>query len=298
MPQDGVPLEDLAQRLGGRLDGLSQGVVINGVASLSDAQKGNITFLSDSKNLEKNLEDLSKSHASAVIAPEKTKPLPIPALRFENPYLGLAKALSIFYPEILPTKGIHPTAFVHERAFVHPTASIGPLAVVSANAKVEAYAQIEAQVFVGCGAKIGESAHIYPHVVVREGCIVGDRSILHSGVIVGSDGFGFTPTSTGHLKIPQVGIVEIGSDVEIGANVTIDRATMGKTIIGPGTKIDNLVHIAHNVVIGRNCIIVAQVGLSGSTIMEDQVTLAGQVGTVGHVSIGKGATVAARGVVT
>ena len=293
-----VTLEELAKHLGGRLADGDGRQVISGIAAISDAVEGQITYLSDVKNSVKHLKELETTRASGVIAAEKVQGLPLPSIRFEDPHTGFAAALRFFHPEKRPDKGIHPTAFVHEDATVHPSAVIGPLAVVEAGADVGPGATIEGQVYIGRGAIIGENVHLHPQVVVKDSCKVGPRTIIHSGAIIGGDGFGFYKTPAGHLKIPQVGIVEIGSDVEIGANVTVDRATMGKTLIGDGTKIDNLVHIAHNVKIGKNCVIVAQVGISGSTTLGDEVTLAGQVGTVGHVSIGRGTTVAARGVVT
>jgi UDP-3-O-[3-hydroxymyristoyl] glucosamine N-acyltransferase len=147
---------------------------------------------------------------------------------------------------------------------------------------------------VGAGARLGDEVLLYPRVTVREECVLGDRVIVHSGTVIGSDGFGFVRDGDVYRKLPQIGIVAIGDDVEIGANVTIDRATTGATRIGAGSKIDNLVQIAHNVQIGKNCIIVAQVGISGSTVLGDHVVLAGQVGVVGHIEIGDGATVGAQ----
>jgi len=293
-----VSLAELARLLGGRLDGETPGPVISGIAALADASPGDITFLSDAKQYAKHLGQLGASQAAAVIAPEKAGPLPIPSIRFANPYQGFLAALRYFHPEHRPPQGIHPTAFVDEAAEVDPTAIIGPMAVVEAHAVISAGAWIGAQAFVGRSAVVGEGARLHPGARLLERCRVGPRSIIHAGAVLGSDGFGFLTTAEGHAKIPQVGIVDIGADVEIGANVTIDRATMGATRVGDGTKIDNLVHLAHNVVVGKQCIIVAQVGVSGSTILEDRVTLAGQVGTVGHVTVGRGSTIAARGVVT
>jgi len=294
----GVTLEELARILGGRLDGPSPGPLVSGIASISEAMAGQVTFLTETKNVQKRHQELAKTKASGVIASENAGSLPLPSVRFPSAYHGFVKALEYFHPKDSLVPGIHPTAFVHEDAIVDPTAMIGPLAVVEAEAQIGPGARIDAQVFIGKHSRVGAASHLYPHVTLREECMIGENSIVHSGAVLGSDGFGFHSTDRGHEKIPQIGIVEIGNNVEIGANVTIDRATMGKTIVGDGTKIDNLVHLAHNVRVGRNCLIVAQVGISGSTTLEDQVTLAGQVGTAGHVTIGKGTTVAARGVVT
>ena len=293
-----MTLDQLARKIQGRLDGGDPHAAVCGIASIRFAKSGMVTFLSDARQVAKNLEELGKSPAIAVIAGEKAGPLPMPAIRVASPYLGLALAIEALCPEILPLMGIHPTAFVDEKAEVHPSAMIGPMVVVEAGAKIAARARIDGQAFVGKNAEIAEDVHLHPRVVVTKGCRVGARTIIQAGAVIGSDGFGYAATAEGRRKIPHVGIVEIGSDVEIGANSTIDRSTLEKTSIGDGTKIDNLVHIAHNCLIGRNCTIVAQVGLSGSTILEDNVTLAGQVGTVGHLTVGRNTTVAARGVVT
>jgi UDP-3-O-[3-hydroxymyristoyl] glucosamine N-acyltransferase len=294
-----ISLEELARLIGGRFFGPVEPVMISGIAPIALAQPGQITFLSDLKNVQKHVLELQVSRASAVIAPENIEgDIPLPKILCANAYAGFVGALNFFHPERRFPPGIHPTAFVHEEAVVHASASIGPMAVVEKGARIEAGVVLEAQVFVGQKARIGEGSRLHPHVTVGDHCEIGKRAIIHSGAVLGSDGFGFYRTREGHEKVPQVGIVELGDDVELGANVTIDRATMGKTCVGNGTKIDNMVHIAHNCQIGRRCIIVAQVGISGSTIIEDDVTLAGQVGTVGHVRIGKGTTVAARGVVT
>jgi UDP-3-O-[3-hydroxymyristoyl] glucosamine N-acyltransferase len=291
-------LRELAEKLGGRLQHDSGNTLISGIAAVFEARPGQITFLTDTKFSGKYFESLKSTKASAVIASTKAPIDTLPVIQMDNPYEGLRKALLLFHPVPPCRYTIHPTAFVHEDARVDPSAIIGPNAVVEEQAEIGPGTRLEAQVFVGRGARIGAGTHLHPQVVVREACIIGDRTIINCGTVIGSDGFGFYRDANGHQKVPQVGIVQIGSDVEIGANVTIDRATMGKTEIGDGTKIDNLVQIAHNVKIGRRCLVVAQVGISGSTILEDDVTLAGQVGTVGHVRIGRGTTVAARGVVT
>ncbi|HNV71848.1 MAG TPA: UDP-3-O-(3-hydroxymyristoyl)glucosamine N-acyltransferase [Candidatus Ozemobacteraceae bacterium] len=293
-----MTLGALAEHLGGRLEGGNPDLSISGIAPITEALEGMVTFLTDAKKVAEHREELSASKAVAVIAAEAAGPLPLPVIRVPHAYAGLVKALQLFDPSRQPLPGLHPTSFVHEDAQVHPTASVGPLAVIEAGAVVGAKTRIDAQVNLGPNVRVGERCHLHARVVVRERCIIGDRCILQAGCVVGSDGFGYARTPEGQIKIPHIGIVQVDDDVELGANVTIDRGTMGVTHIGAGTKIDNLVHVAHNCVIGRQCTIVAQVGLSGSTILEDQVTLAGQVGTVGHVRVGAGTTVAARGVVT
>lgn len=292
-----ITLQELCSISGGKVSG-DGSVTLRGVSSIAKASEGELTFLSGVKNYAGHLEALKKSAAVAVIAPEDAPELPIPCLRIKNPYWALIKAMEFFHPEEKPEYNIHPSAFVSEDAKVSPAAFIGPMAVVEAGAEVEAGANICAQAFVGKFARIGKDTLLHPGVRVLKDCVIGANCIIHSNTVVGSDGFGFTQHEGRQIKVPQVGNVVIEDDVEIGACVTIDRATMGSTTIGEGSKIDNMVHIAHNCQIGRQCVIVAQVGISGSTVLEDQVTLAGQVGTVGHVRVGRGTTVAARGVVT
>lgn len=292
-----ITLRELAEMVGGTVVG-SADTVLCGIASVNQAKPGELTFLSGAKNYAAHLESLARSGASAVIAPEDAPDLSLPSVRLANPYYGLVKALEFFYPQERPDYCIHPAAFVSEDADIASDAVIGPMAVVEAGASVGEGATISAQAYVGRNVRVGKYSIVYPGARVLNGCVIGDHCIIHANAVIGSDGFGFTPYQGEQLKVPQVGNVVIEDKVEIGACVTIDRATMGSTRIGAGTKIDNMVHIAHNVQIGRQCVIVAQVGISGSTILEDQVTLAGQVGTVGHVTVGKGSTVAARGVVT
>lgn len=295
-----ISLADLAKELSAVLDSPTAvgEVLVRGIAPITEAAEDQVTFLTDTKKVNRYRPSLESSQARAVIASVAAGPLPLPALRVTDVYLALRQALRLFHREPRPRAGIHPTAFVHEAADVHATASIGPMAVIEAGASIGAEVEIGAHGYVGPRAVIGMGSKLHPRVTILSECRVGADCVLHSGAVIGSDGFGFHSSAAGHAKIPQIGVVEVGDAVEIGANVTIDRATMGKTVIGSGTKIDNQVHIAHNSVIGRDCILVAQVGLSGSTILEDRVTLAGQVGTAGHVTVGHDTTVAARGVVT
>ncbi|PKL50429.1 MAG: UDP-3-O-(3-hydroxymyristoyl)glucosamine N-acyltransferase [Candidatus Riflebacteria bacterium HGW-Riflebacteria-2] len=292
-----ISLHELARLAEGRVVG-DGNVLLTGVASAHDAGPGQLTFLSGAKNYAAYIELLKSSKAAAVIAPEDAPDLSLPSLRLKNPYYGLVKALEFFFPAEKPDYSLHPAAFVSENAEVDASASVGPNAVVEEGAVIDAGAVICGQAYVGRNARIGSNTLIHPGVRILAGCVVGKNCIIHANAVVGSDGFGFTLHQGRQLKVPQVGNVVIEDDVEIGACVTIDRGALVSTLIGAGTKIDNMVHIAHNVQIGRNCVIVAQVGISGSTILEDEVTLAGQVGTVGHVRVGKGTTVAARGVVT
>ncbi len=292
-----LTLKELAAMTGGRVCG-DENVRVGNVAPLERAMPGELTFLSGAKNYAAHLESVKTTRASALIAPEDAPELPLPSLRLKNPYMGLVKALNFFFPDEKPDYQIHPAAFVSEDADVASDAVVGPHAVVEAGAVIGAGARISAQAYVGRNSRVGCRTLIHPGARILAGCEVGNDCIIHANAVIGSDGFGFTLDQGVHVKVPQVGNVVIEDNVEIGACVTIDRATMETTRIGEGSKIDNMVHIAHNVQIGKKCVIVAQVGISGSTILEDYVTLAGQVGTVGHVRVGKGTTVAARGVVT
>lgn len=293
-----INITEIADLIGGEIRDLAGELYVSGVASILDAQPSDLTFLLGAKNYPLHIKNLSETKALAVVAPLDAPDLPLTSIRVKNPYFALQKLLATFYPVVKPEYRIHPSSFVHEDAQVDETTIIGPMAVIEKGAVVAPGAWIESNAYIGTNAKIGDNTRIYPGVRILADSIVGKNCIIHSNTVIGSDGFGFTCVDDVHLKIMQIGNVVIGNDVEIGACVTIDRATMGSTVVGDGTKIDNMVHLAHNVVVGKNCIIVAQVGVSGSTIIEDSVTLAGQVGTVGHVRIGKGTTVAARGVVT
>ncbi|MBI2563793.1 MAG: UDP-3-O-(3-hydroxymyristoyl)glucosamine N-acyltransferase [candidate division NC10 bacterium] len=201
-------------------------------------------------------------------------------------------------PSSVPPPGIHPTAVVAADARVAPSASVGPLTVVGSGAEVGTDTILEAQVAVGAGVRIGRGCRIFPQVTLRDGVVLGDRVTVHSGAVIGADGFGYARDGHRYVKIPQIGRVVIEDEVEIGANVTIDRATLGETRIGRGTKIDNLVQIGHNVRVGADTVIVAQVGISGSTRIGSRVTLAGQVGVVDHVDIGDDVIVGAQAGVT
>jgi UDP-3-O-[3-hydroxymyristoyl] glucosamine N-acyltransferase len=283
-------LAELAAELGGEIDG-DGSTVIRGVAGIREAQPGDITFLANSRYDTY----LAETRASAVICSRERRVAPLPLLHVDNPYLAFQKAVRVFRPDAFrPAPGVHPTAVVDPSARVGDGVSIGPHCVVERGTSIGARTVIMAGCYLGPAVQIGEDTLFYPQVVVREECVVGSRCILHAGVVVGADGFGFAFDAGRYHKVPQVGNVEIGDDVEVGANTTIDRATTDSTRIGDGTKIDNLVQIGHNVVIGRHCIIVAQVGISGSTELEDYVTLGGQAGLVGHIKLGRGAQVGAQ----
>src|SRR6185436_3942061 len=228
------------------------------------------------------------------ICARDTRQTSVPLILVDNPYLAFQLAVRIFRPDRdRPQPGIHPTAVVASDAKLGEGVSIGPWSVIESGAQLGARVVVGAHGYVGPRAEIGDDTSLYPRVTIREECVLGARCILHPGVVVGSDGFGFAFDQGRYHKVPQVGNVVIGDDVEVGANTTIDRATTHSTRIGDGSKIDNLVQIGHNVVIGKHCIVVAQVGISGSTELADYVTIGGQAGLVGHIKLGRGAQVGA-----
>ncbi|MBI1795930.1 MAG: UDP-3-O-(3-hydroxymyristoyl)glucosamine N-acyltransferase [Candidatus Eisenbacteria bacterium] len=287
-------LSELAAELNGEVVG-DPTVVIGGVAGIREAMPGDITFLANSRYDA----HLRETAASAVICSREARDTAIPLIIVDNPYLAFQRAVRIFRPDRhRPAPGVHATAVVSPEASLGDQVSIGPYCVIEAGARIGDRTVLMTGCVIGHGSVIGDDTFLYPQVIVREDCVLGSRCILHPGIIVGSDGFGFAFDAGRFHKVPQVGNVVVGDDVEIGANTTIDRATTHSTRIGDGTKIDNLVQIGHNVVIGRHCIIVAQVGISGSTELEDHVTLGGQAGLVGHIRIGKGAMVGAQSGVT
>jgi UDP-3-O-[3-hydroxymyristoyl] glucosamine N-acyltransferase len=287
-------LRELAAELGGDVVGNPE-TEIRGVAGIREAVPGDITFIAN----ERYDAYLVETNASAVICSRTPREAVKPLLQVDNPYLAFQRVVGIFRPNTFrPAPGVHPTAVVDPTATLGPEVSIGPHGIVEAGARIGARTVLMGGCYVGHEAIIGEDCYFYPRVVVREECVVGSRCILHPGVVVGGDGFGFAFDAGRYHKVPQVGNVVIGDDVEIGANSTIDRATTDSTRIGDGTKIDNLVQIGHNVVTGQHCIIVAQVGISGSTRLEDYVTIGGQAGVIGHVTLGRGATVGAQSGVT
>lgn len=285
-----VTLDAVAKAIDGTVVG-DGSVEITGVAGIREAREGDLTFLANPR-YEPYLE---LTQATAIIVSENHRDVPKPLIQNPNPYLAFLKAVRLFAGEAeRPCAGVHPSAVVSRDAIIAADASIGPNAVVEAGARVGPRSIVHAGCYIGLRALLGEDVLLYPNVTVREHCEIGDRAIVHSGTVIGSDGFGFVRDGDVYRKLPQVGNVVVEEDVELGACVTIDRATTGTTRIGAGSKVDNLVQIAHNVQVGKNCIIVAQVGISGSTVLGDYVVLAGQVGIVGHIEIGEGAMVGAK----
>jgi len=285
-----VTLDTVAKAIDGTVVG-DGSVEISGVAGIREAREGDLTFLANPR-YEPYLEC---TNASAIIVAENHRKSRKPLIQNPNPYLAFLKAVRFFQGDAeRPAPGIHPTAVVAPDAKVDPSATLGPHVVLERGSKVGARTVVHAGCYLGANATIGADSLLYPNVTVREACALGSRVIVHSGAVIGSDGFGFVRDGSIHQKLPQVGNVVVEDDVELGACVTIDRATMGTTRIGAGSKIDNLVQIAHNVQVGKNCIIVAQVGISGSTVLGDEVVVAGQVGIIGHIEIGAGAQIGAQ----
>lgn len=263
---------------------------IRQIAALKDAQSGDLSFLGNPKYKP----EVAGTRASIVLLPADFEGEPAADQLFlllDNPSSALAtlcaRLEATLWPR--PAAGIHPSAVVDPSAQIDPTATVGPLCVIEAGASVDAHTVLHAQVFIGRAARVGVACWFMPGAHVATECVVGDRVRLHAGVVVGADGFGYEFFAGRHVKVPQVGQVVIEDDVEIGANTTLDRARFSRTVVGQGTKIDNLVQIGHNVIIGRHCILCAQVGISGSTVLEDYVILGGQAGIAGHLRIGKGA---------
>ncbi len=286
----GYSLRTIAERLEGELFG-DPDVKIQRVRTPQEAGLGDISVVLD----QRSASSIHGTRASAMIVPfEADSPAPN-VIRVKDPRQALVRVLELFYPENHRQPGIDRRAIISPQAQVDPTASVAAGAYIEQNAVIGARVVIYPNVYVGEGVRIGEDSIIFPNVTLYAGTQVGKRVRVHSGAVIGSDGFGYIPTESGvYRKIPQVGCVEIEDDVEIGANSTVDRATLGTTRIGSGTKIDNLVQVGHNSEIGRNCCIVAQVGISGSVRIGDSALLAGQVGISDHITVGQGVKVGAQ----
>jgi UDP-3-O-[3-hydroxymyristoyl] glucosamine N-acyltransferase len=289
-----VTLRELAERLQCRLEG-DGGVDVGRVAAIDEAGPGDVTFLSNPKYASK----LSTTRASAVIADDTVAEAPCPILRTANVYLAFADAVALLMSPARPAPGVSPHASVDPSARLAADVTVGPFVAIGARAHIGARTVLHPHATVGADAVIGDDCHIHAHVSIREGVRIGTRVIVQDGAVIGSDGYGFARRPDGsHQKIPQVGGVVIEDDVEVGAGSTIDRPAVGETRIGAGTKIDNLVMVAHGVKVGRHVLLAAQVGIAGSTVLEDGVVMAGQSGAAGHLRLGRGATVLAKSAVT
>ncbi len=280
-------LSEIARHIGGVLKGPDRD--ISGASTIEEATPDDITFLANPKYRDK----AGSSAAGAIIVGEDLD-LPMSRIVTANPYLSFARVLELIYPAKVHRPGISDMAFVHPDAQVDPTAAVYPLAFIGEKARVAEHCVVHPGCVIGDRASIDESTVLHPNVTVYEKCRIGRHCIIHSGVVIGSDGFGFVWDGEKHYKIPQKGIVIIGDHVEIGSNCTIDRAALTSTRIGSDVKMDNLVQIGHNVVVGDHCIIVAQSGVAGSSRLGSLVTLAAQSGVAGHVTVGDGSTAAAR----
>lgn len=283
-----VTLGEIAQIVGGELRG-DPSLKIRRIMGIEEAEEGDLTFLAS----ERHLEALRGSKASAALVP-KGVDVPMAQVVVRDPYRAVVRLLREFYPRRNPPPGISEWAWISPEAKVGRDVSIGPFVYVGDGAEIGDRVVLYPGVYVGPGVRIGEDSVLYPNVVLYEGTVIGRRVVVHAGTVIGADGFGYLREGDKIVKIPQVGRVEIGDDVEIGANCCIDRATLGTTRIGAGTKVDNLVQVGHNVWLGENCIVVAQVGIGGSTRVGRGVVLAGQVGIADHVRIGDGAMVSAK----
>lgn len=291
-----MKLADIAARIGGRIEG--DGCIdIDGMAGLAEAKAGDISFLANPKYSRL----LGSTRASAVVVKDdcQVSATGCALVRVKDPDGAFALIAEILGPEPAGfPEGINPLAFVHADAEVGQGASIGPFCVVESGARIGKGTVLVAGCYVGRGSVIGCNCLLYAHVSVRERVTIGDRAIIHNGAVIGSDGFGYARDASGWRKIRQIGTVEIGDDVEVGANSTIDRARFGKTVIGNGVKIDNLVQVAHNVTIGENSAVAAHVGIAGSVTIGKGVMFGGQAGVAGHITIGDNVIVGGQAGVT
>jgi len=292
MSETKFTLAEIAELVGGQVASDSASIEVTGIGAIKEARDGDITFLS----MPRYLRSLQASKATAALVPNDfAENLNMAVIRVEAPSDAFVKVVECFAPPpVVYEPGVHPSAVVAEDVEMGDGVSIQPNAVIEAGAKLGARTVIGANCFVGRETIIGDDCLIHPNVVVRERCTLHNRVILHSGVIVGGDGFGYSFKDGQHVKIPQTGTVIIEDDVEIGANTTVDRARFGRTWIQRGAKIDNLVMVAHNVIVGPGSILCGQVGVSGSSQLGSYVTLAGQVGIGGHVQIGDQSMVGAQ----
>ena len=288
--------KQIAQFIQGKIEG-DENATVNTFSKIEEGKPGAITFLSNPKYTH----FIYNTQASIVIVNEDVEfeqPVNTTLIRVKNAYECIAKLLQL-YASVQPKKtGIDSLAFISEKAKVGENCYVGAFAYIADGAEVGNNCQIYPHAYIGEGVKIGDNALIYPHVTIYKGCVIGNNVTLHAGCVIGSDGFGFAPTEQGYDKIPQIGIVTIEDDVEIGANTCIDRSTMGTTIIHKGAKLDNLIQIAHNVEIGSNTVMASQVGIAGSAKVGDWCMFGGQVGVAGHISIADHTQIGARAGIT
>jgi len=280
---------EIAERLGGRVVG-DGGIKLSGFAPADSAKEGDLTFAEN----ENYFARAEQSRASAILIDGDFSSTKKALIKVANARVAFAKVLPLLFPPAPPTPGTHKTAIVAPSAEIDPGASIGPYCTVGERVRIGSRCILESGNYIGADCELGDDVYLFPNVTIYPRSRIGNRVRLHAGCVIGADGFGYVLDKGEHLKVPQIGNVIIHDDVEIGANVTIDRGALGSTVIGKGTKIDNLVQIGHNVVIGEHCLIVSQVGIAGSTRLGNYVTLAGQSGLAGHLKIGNNVIVAAQ----
>ena len=280
---------EIAKAIGAEVIG-DPNAVLRNFSTIESAQAGDVTFA----ETELYFSRAELSAATAIIAEKQFSSDKKILLRVPNARIAFAKTLALFFPDPEFPAGVHPTAVVAASAKIDPSAHVGPHCVVGERVRIGPRAVLQAGNFVGDDSRIGDASRIFPNVSIYPRTVIGSRVRIHSGTVIGSDGFGYVQDGGAHRKVPQIGNVVIGDDVEIGSNVSVDRGALGSTVIGKGTKIDNLVQIAHNVQIGEHCIVVGQAGIAGSTRLGNYVVVAGQVGIGGHLKIGNQVIVAAQ----
>lgn len=287
-----ISIGEIVDLVGGKFEGDRNGS-INSVASLGSAKDDQLSFLSNRRYAP----ELAATKAGAILVPTKLEGCDARWIRVDDPYFAFAKIMTRWFSNRPKPKGISAKAVVADSATLGDNVAVGHFATIGENVVIGNNVTVFQGVAIEAGSVIGDDCVIYPNVVIYDGTRVGNRCIIHSGVVIGSDGYGFATHGGKHHKIPQIGIVRIEDDVEIGAGTTIDRAALGETVIGEGTKIDNLVQIGHNVKVGKHCLLVSQVGIAGSTELGDYVAVAGQSGFSGHLKIGNRVQVAAKSAV-
>ena len=284
-----VSLSEIADRLQGVVVG-DASVMIAALSPIDDIAAGALVFADGADNLLR----AEQSEAAAILVNQKTTSQVKPVIQVAHPFQSFIQLLGVFHPASRPAAGIHPSAVIADDAQVSPDCHIGPFAVVESGSVIGERCVIKAHVTIGRGVNIGADTTVHPHVTIYDGTQIGARVIIHASSVIGSDGFGYTFVDGHHMKIPHVGHVVIEDDVEIGANTVVDRATLGATVVGAGTKVDNLVQIAHSVKLGRHNILCAFTGIAGSTVSGDNVIFAANVGVSDHVRIDDGVVLAAR----
>jgi UDP-3-O-[3-hydroxymyristoyl] glucosamine N-acyltransferase len=284
-----LTVAELAQQLAAEITGDAD-ATLNGFAQIDKAQAGDLTFAENAEYFAA----AEASAATAIICGKDAKSDKKILLRVANPRVAFAKALAIFFPEPKFAPGVHPSAVIADSAQVDPTAHIGPHCTVGERVKIGADVVLQSGNFVGDDSALGDGTNLFPNATVYSRTQIGRRVRIHSGTVIGADGFGYVFDASFHRKVPQIGNVVIGDDVEIGSNSTVDRGALGSTVIGKGTKIDNLVHVAHNVEIGEHAILCAQAGIAGSAKIGNYTILAGQVGIAGHLKIGNKVTIGSK----